>query len=191
MTKLTPEQLDFLKIMLFPCSKNFQGLSATHQKKFKSLRFSFKAFLILIQITFQIKSPINYWRATKVKMLLGSVGIGSHKNTFYFLKHVLFPTGTITIINSSAYYTSTLPWIFFHLGIFIMPFPTPKMLSTITTSFFQTLTLRPWWNAQSFRKSPHTLLNQWFSTRAVFLLRSHWQCLEKSLIITRGSGFCE
>lgn len=55
-----------------------------------------------------------------------------------------------------------------------MPFPTPKMLSTITTSFIQHLTylLSPRSIALSFRKFPHTLLIQWFSTSANFFLRS-------------------
>lgn len=38
----------------------FKWVSTAHQKKLKSLKLLFKAFLMLIQITFQMKLPITY-----------------------------------------------------------------------------------------------------------------------------------
>lgn len=67
--KLTTEQLDFLKIMSFCCSRTFKGMSIAHQKKLQSLRLSFKAFFMLVQTIFQMKIRIHYSTATKVNIL--------------------------------------------------------------------------------------------------------------------------
>lgn len=104
----------------------------------------------------------------------------------FYPKYVLFPTGIITTIKLICLQCSKFRLDFSILASYpCHPLYLKRSSPSLPLSLKSLPILPGSTQIYLFQKHPYTLLDQWFSTRAIFLPRNIWPCLEIFLIVTK------